>query len=161
MKTKNSITKLMLAGSLSFIISLGCFADNNQQTQPVLSAYLQIKDALVKTDSKAASTAAKSLVALVGEDSDDLSKNLKTNAKQIMESGDIKVQREHFNELSENMYALVKDSSNNDKTLYKQFCLMAFNNTGAFWLATEKEINNPYFGDMMLHCGSVKEELNY
>lgn len=159
MKTKNSITKLMLAGSLSFIISFGCFADKNQQTQSVLSSYLQIKDALVKTDSKAASTAAKNMMAVLGENKDDLSKKLKTNAEQIMESGDIKVQREHFNKLSENMYALVKDSSINDKTLYKQFCPMAFNNTGAFWLATEKEINNPYFGDMMLHCGMVREEL--
>ena len=159
MKTKFSITKVMFATSLSFIISLGCFADNNQQARSVLSAYLQIKDALVKTDSKAASTAAKSLVALVGEDSDDLSKKLKTNAKQIMESTDVAVQRKHFNDLSENMLALVKSSSNNDMPLYKQFCPMAFNNTGAFWLATEKEINNPYFGDMMLHCGMVKEEL--
>jgi hypothetical protein len=26
-------------------------------------------------------------------------------------------------------------------------------------LSAEKEVNNPYFGDMMLHCGSVKETL--
>jgi hypothetical protein len=36
---------------------------------------------------------------------------------------------------------------------------MAFNNEGAYWLSAEKEVNNPYFGDKMLHCGSVKEEL--
>ncbi|MFY0593941.1 MAG: DUF3347 domain-containing protein [Roseivirga sp.] len=37
---------------------------------------------------------------------------------------------------------------------------MAFNNKGAFWLATEKEINNLYFGNLMLHCGSVQETIS-
>ncbi len=156
MNIKNSVSKFMLAIGLSFIISIAGFA---QQTQGILSSYLQIKDALVKTDSKTAGVAAKDLVALVGDKSDDVSKKVKANAKEISESSDIKVQRKHFNDLSQNVYALVKSSSNNDKPVYKQYCPMAFNNTGAYWLASEKEINNPYFGDMMLHCGMVKEEL--
>jgi hypothetical protein len=36
---------------------------------------------------------------------------------------------------------------------------MVNNNQGAFWLSNEKEIKNPYFGDMMLKCGSIKETL--
>jgi hypothetical protein len=36
---------------------------------------------------------------------------------------------------------------------------MANENTGAFWLSNEKEIKNPYFGSMMLKCGSVKETI--
>lgn len=42
---------------------------------------------------------------------------------------------------------------------YRQFCPMAFNNEGAFWLSNSDEILNPYFGDLMLTCGSVEEEL--
>lgn len=156
MNSKNSVSKLMLVASLSFIISIAGFA---QQAQPILASYLQIKDALVKTDSKTASAAAKELVALVADKSDDVSKKIKANATQISESNDVNVQRKHFNDLSQNVYALVKSSSNKEGTIYKQFCPMAFNNTGAFWLAAEKEINNPYFGDKMLHCGMVKEEL--
>lgn len=156
MNIKNPVSKLMLVASLSFIFSISGFA---QQTEGILASYLQIKDALVKTDSKSAGVAAEELVALVGDQSDDVSLKVKANAKEIWETNDIKVQRKHFNDLSQNVYALVKSSSNSDKPVYKQYCPMAFNNTGAFWLAAEKEINNPYFGDMMLHCGMVKEEL--
>jgi len=42
--------------------------------------------------------------------------------------------------------------------LYRQYCPMAFQNKGAYWLSSEKKIMNPYFGDKMLHCGVVKEE---
>jgi Cu(I)/Ag(I) efflux system membrane fusion protein len=37
---------------------------------------------------------------------------------------------------------------------------MANNNNGAIWLSTEKDIKNPYYGDDMLTCGSVIEEIN-
>jgi Cu(I)/Ag(I) efflux system membrane fusion protein len=37
---------------------------------------------------------------------------------------------------------------------------MANNNKGAIWLSAEKNIFNPYFGDSMLRCGSIIEELN-
>jgi hypothetical protein len=43
--------------------------------------------------------------------------------------------------------------------VYKAYCPMANNNQGATWLSDSKEIRNPYFGDKMLKCGSLKEEL--
>jgi hypothetical protein len=36
---------------------------------------------------------------------------------------------------------------------------MAFDDTGATWISYSEEIKNPYFGDQMLHCGTVQEEL--
>jgi len=45
------------------------------------------------------------------------------------------------------------------KTIYVQYCPMAFGNKGADWLAKEEEIRNPYFGDKMMKCGLVKREL--
>ncbi|HEY9117995.1 MAG TPA: efflux RND transporter periplasmic adaptor subunit, partial [Roseivirga sp.] len=41
-------------------------------------------------------------------------------------------------------------------TLYVQFCPMANNDKGATWVSLNEEIVNPYFGDMMLHCGNVE-----
>ena len=46
----------------------------------------------------------------------------------------------------------IKDYQN---TIYIQHCPMADNNKGADWLSLNKAIKNPYFGDKMLHCGSV------
>jgi hypothetical protein len=44
-------------------------------------------------------------------------------------------------------------------TIYKQYCPMAFSNTGAYWLSESKEIRNPYFGDKMLKCGRIVSEI--
>lgn len=43
-----------------------------------------------------------------------------------------------------------------DGPLYKAFCPMAFDNKGAFWLQSGKEIANPYFGHKMLRCGEIR-----
>lgn len=154
MKTRNLISKLMLAASMSFIFTISVQA----QTKTVLLAYLDIKDALVKTNAKDASLAANGLVAILNDKSDELSKKLLTDAKAISANSDVKVQRKHFDMLSQNIYDYIKETGEKDGTVYKQYCPMAFNNSGAYWLAAEKEINNPYFGSMMLHCGSVNEE---
>jgi Cu(I)/Ag(I) efflux system membrane fusion protein len=34
---------------------------------------------------------------------------------------------------------------------------MAFDNRGADWLQNDDQTLNPYFGQMMLKCGGVKE----
>ena len=44
-------------------------------------------------------------------------------------------------------------------TYFVQYCPMAMDNEGADWLSTEEQIRNPYFGDKMMKCGSVKREL--
>jgi hypothetical protein len=126
----------------------------------LVAAYLAMKDALVKTNAKDASSSASILAELLSGKKDELSIKLKSDAEAISKSTDIKIQRKHFSTLSQSMYDFVKASGNKQQGRYKQYCPMAFNNTGAFWLASEKEINNPYFGSMMLRCGVVQESIN-
>ena len=156
---KNNLFKVVLAVDFCLILLSASCTNRVQQPDNVLDTYFQIKDALVETDYNSASSAAEDLLGLLNGKNDDLSLKLKKDASQISKSNDVEFQRKHFNSLSENMYALVKNASGKERTIYQQYCPMAFNNTGAFWLASEKEINNPYFGDKMLHCGMVKEEL--
>ncbi len=151
MKTKSSIYQLILVAVLSIIISI----NTNAQSKSVLSSYLEIKDALVKTDSKAASTAAKDLTELIKSRTDELSKKITDNAIKISESKDVSVQRKSFVFLSVDVYTMIQSSSDREGPVYKQYCPMA----KAYWLAVETEINIPYFGDKMLHCGSVQEKL--
>ena len=42
---------------------------------------------------------------------------------------------------------------------YVMHCPMAFGNRGADWLQRKEELLNPYFGAIMLHCGSVTDVL--
>jgi len=159
MKTNYLIVKLMLIVSAVFILSFSGIVKNGDQSGAVLNAYLKIKDALVKTDAESAGEAAKKLVAVLGDSKDVLLVKIAKSAGEISQTNNVKDQRESFNDLSENVYQLMKGSGDLRIPVYRQYCPMAFNNTGAYWLAAEKEINNPYFGSMMLHCGSVKEEL--
>ena len=43
---------------------------------------------------------------------------------------------------------------------YYQFCPMADNNKGAYWLSKEETILNPYFGKAMHSCGEIKYVIN-
>ena len=44
----------------------------------------------------------------------------------------------------------------NKTPVYIEFCPMANDNKGGYWLSTEEKIQNPYFGKKMLKCGEVK-----
>jgi len=131
----------------------------NSENTKLISAYLEVKDALVKTEASLASTAAATFVNQLKDSEDDLILQMKNDAIAISNSSDIEEQRRHFNTFSQSMYNFVKQAKSENSGLYKQYCPMAFNNTGAFWLASEEEINNPFFGSKMLKCGVVKESL--
>ena len=68
----------------------------------------------------------------------------------------INEQRKHFKQLSNNVSSAVRKFGINEK-VYNQFCPMANNNKGGFWLSKEEQILNPYFGEAMLKCGEVKQ----
>lgn len=78
----------------------------------------------------------------------------------IKESDDIEVQREAFAVYSSSLFFCAKAFGIADQQVYYQYCPMAFDNKGAYWMSTTKEILNPYFGDKMLNCGSNKDGIN-
>jgi Cu(I)/Ag(I) efflux system membrane fusion protein len=85
-----------------------------------------------------------------------LEKEIKSSAKFISETSDIKVQRDHFKHLSSHIINTVQRFGVKEK-VYIEFCPMADNDNGAYWLSKEEQILNPYFGDAMPKCGSVKQ----
>jgi copper chaperone CopZ len=85
-------------------------------------------------------------------------KPLTQNAKAIAGASDVKKQRLAFINLSSDMYELMKNSKV-EEPVYVQFCPMANNGEGAKWLSKESAVKNPYYGSMMLTCGSVKETI--
>ncbi len=46
-----------------------------------------------------------------------------------------------------------------NEKVYVDFCQMANNNVGAYWLSKDKAIRNPYFGADMLSSGSVTDQI--
>jgi copper chaperone CopZ len=142
----------------------------NNQLKPVFDNYFSLKDALVKTDGKAASLIAKDLsVSLNTVKMDELAmdvhlvwmkvmKDLMTGAKNISETQDIKKQRTLFMSLSKNMHDLIKIAKYETPVFY-QFCPMTNDGKGANWLSKEDTIKNPYYGSQMLSCGKTVETI--
>ncbi|WP_296704031.1 DUF3347 domain-containing protein [Algoriphagus sp.] len=129
----------------------------DESVSSLIQAYLSLKDALVQTDGEKAKQAALNLLNSVPEESNETISIIANEAKKISETIETENQRAAFDQLSEQMITLVKNSKLTEGKLYKQYCPMAKNNEGAYWLSTSNEIRNPYFGDKMLKCGSVEE----
>ncbi len=65
--------------------------------------------------------------------------------------------REQFEPLSLTMLGVVDNFGHaSDGPLYRAFCPMAFDNKGAPWLQSDKNIANPYFGAKMPSCGKIE-----
>jgi Cu(I)/Ag(I) efflux system membrane fusion protein len=86
---------------------------------------------------------------------------LKDSLRKIMQSRDIKVQREAFAVFNQVFYQSVKDFGLEGVTTYYQYCPMAVGQKGAFWFSENGDIKNPYFGESMLTCGETKDTLKY
>ena len=122
----------------------------------VMIGYLALKDALVASNAEDAQARAVDLLEMV-----DAIKMpaIQQNVKEMAATAELAVQRTYFDSLSVKLYERVKEYGAPNQTLYKQHCPMAFDNQGAFWLSANREIENPYFGDEMLKCGRVEEEI--
>ena len=81
---------------------------------------------------------------------------IKSSATSISETSDIESQRDLFKHLSSHLINAVQLFGVNEK-VYVEFCPMADNNNGAYWLSKEEKVINPYFGEAMLTCGEVKQ----
>ncbi len=143
----------------------------NASIGTIIESYMHIKNALVIDNSSEAATAAEHLTTEInsmdetGLEADQKSvfsntkEKIKDHAAKISSNADnINKQRESFENLSTNMYSLAKSMSP-DQTIYYTKCPMYNKGKGGFWLSTDKEIKNPYYGSKMVDCGEVIEEL--
>lgn len=132
--------------------------------------YLSVKDALVASDAAQALKNAKSMQQAFGKIDADLLKSdaleqwniysnaLRSSIKDMTETSDLTEMRQALIPLSNELFRSIKSFHPTIKG-YFQYCPMADNNKGAYWISGENDIKNPYFGDAMLTCGEVVEEI--
>jgi hypothetical protein len=142
----------------------------------VLNAYYNLKDAFVASDTmkiNAAGTALKGL--LDGLKLDELKQkdsvafesisgrpgDVASEITGMLGERDLEKKRESFEMISNAFYDMVRSIRPQGVAVYYQYCPMAFNDKGAYWLSNADSIRNPYFGKKMLTCGEVKETLKY
>lgn len=143
-----------------------------KQLASVFTSYIGLKDAFVATDAAKVKTEAattqstlatvdmKLITGAAHNDWMNYLSGLESSLKEIQATDDIEAQRKAFSVLSDNLYKSVKAFGLGGTTAFYEFCPMAFNNEGGFWLSSEEKIRNPYFGDKMMTCGTVKEKLH-
>lgn len=143
------------------------------QLNSVYKDYLTLKNALVTSDPglarKSASAVSSSLdkvdMKLLKGDAHEkwmkVSGQISSSLQKISSSDQIEDQRSAFSPLSDQLYTAVRTFGLSGGTIYRQFCPMAFDNKGAYWLSEKEEIRNPYFGDAMLTCGEVRETIKF
>jgi Cu(I)/Ag(I) efflux system membrane fusion protein len=154
-------------------IKIDVTMDFIMQLNTVFDQYIVLKNAFVESDVKKARQAVQQLqqalskvdMKLLSGDAHnkwmEFSDNLNKEVSTIASSGTLDVQRIAFSGLSEQLYKAIKTFGLMGKTVYYQFCKMANNNNGAYWLSETKEIRNPYYGKKMIDCGETKETMNY
>lgn len=107
--------------------------------------YIHVQEALAADDFKGAK-------GIMSKWLTSASSHVKKWVKKGSEATDIKGLRSAFEPIS--MWVAKQDLP---KGFALAFCPMVNNNKGAHWVQKEGKINNPYFGSMMLRCGSFKK----
>jgi hypothetical protein len=131
------------------LLGVAAFAQN---TDMLVKNYLSVKNALVLSDDKAVAAATTILQKSITDDK-DFGKNtaLKKAVNKLADAKTLEKQRAAFYNVSTIIWKEVKNADKVNQPVYYQYCPMA----DGYWLSTEKNIENPYYGSSMLKCGRV------
>ncbi|MBS9523070.1 DUF3347 domain-containing protein [Litoribacter alkaliphilus] len=137
-----------------------------EQVKAFYSEYLNLKNALVANDKEASDKAVQNLQGLLNNDNFNSMEGRASavvsqmgSSLRSMDGESVEGKREELNTLSMSLFTMLKAADHGVENAHLQYCPMAFNDQGAYWVSDVKEIRNPYFGDKMLKCGSVKESI--
>jgi Cu(I)/Ag(I) efflux system membrane fusion protein len=140
----------------------------------ILQPYLLLQAALAADDDVEAAAAAQAVVAATGRLACDteslppgaaalwerLKAALQAAAGRTAAAEQMAPRRAAFEPLSDNLWNLLARFGTGTQDVVRRFhCPMAFDNDGAYWIQQDTTTANPYYGAMMLRCGSQKEIL--
>jgi hypothetical protein len=149
-------------------------AAGTQLLMAVVNKYYALKNALVATKGDMADSAAimlsmttDSLEVALQKDSANLAAlkpfmdTVISHSMMVSAIKDESCERQRllFGAISSAMFGLLKNAGLKNAGVYREYCPMAFNEKGAYWLSDDTEIKNPYFGKKMMECGEVTDTL--
>lgn len=162
---KNTDTKLRISDQNSpASIKNTLEAPLSAEIDSSLALYLSIKNSLIEGEFDAITEKIDQLSKLINSWVSDATENshtfmfLSQAVQSLAGSTDIITSRINFVAFSRIYIDFIK-TFNNDEKLFVQFCPMANEGKGAYWLSQEEQIKNPYYGAMMLRCGEIIEQI--
>lgn len=132
-------------------------AFENSAFTEIYNAYLDVKASLVNTDKETSATTTRAFLILLKDN--DAYTAIHNATVPFTEATTVKERRVIFEKVSMAMETQIAKEKITSGAVYKQYCPMAFNGKGAYWLSNSNEVRNPYFGDQMLKCGVVEKEI--
>ena len=159
----NHLFKYLSATCLGLFFSVTIATAHSDEFTPafvdtLVPDYLAVQTALAGDDLAAAQAAAGQLVAIAKHGPEFSA--FTTPASQLAQAKDIKAARKQFQTVSMEMQDLVDHVGTTDKVnLFEAHCPMAFDGKGGDWLQADQNLANPYYGAMMLRCGSIKGQV--
>lgn len=143
----------------------------------MLDSYFQLKDQFIKENDTLITKGTEQLITdinaaegVLGELKADSSivstaktytTGIRNELTALKQEKDIEERRKSFQVLSEQLYDLIRTVKYDRAVVYHQYCPMAFNDAGAFWLSNSSDIRNPYLPKKMLICGEVKDSIDF
>jgi len=144
------------------------------QMDKLFMQYIALKEACIEGDE----AKAKSLASIMNQfishkvdisklDNEDFfswgkqQENLSFCLEDIVSNSKMDNARLNFGDMYGPMYKLMTKYGMGSKTIYIQACPMAFDSMGGKWFSLDDNIENPFFGDKMLECGSNTEVVNF
>src|SRR5690606_6747276 len=128
----------------------------NELLAAVYEDYNQLRSHLVNSDAAESQKAGEELAQAIQQA--EAGEAALGAAQKIASTSDLKEQRIAFSDLSAAVESMIEGNLSSGE-VYKQYCPMAFDGEGGYWLSSSKEVRNPYYGDMMLKCGRVDETI--
>ena len=135
---------------LSINKNSGAFNDSYQQ---LMTGYYNLKDALVASDTGKANTASGQLVKyadslkineILGDSTGMIKETAKTfsgtisgSAQALVKETTLDAKRKEFEMISDALWSLTRTVKYDGEKVYYQYCPMAFNNKGAYWLSNQ------------------------
>ncbi|MDA0349920.1 MAG: DUF3347 domain-containing protein [Verrucomicrobia bacterium] len=162
---KSKIITLIIA---TLIASTSLFAHSKaikpEFVDMLLKPYFELQASLANDDLETSKQHSNTFKAMLGhgpsfEDAPSLL-DLQDQATNLADAADISSARTAFLTLSEDLSEMIEHvGTTKTQNIYKMSCPMAFDGKGGAWLQNNEKLVNPYFGAMMLHCGTVDAQL--
>lgn len=143
-----------------------------EQLNGLYEATLPLKEAFVESDLAKVNAEADHVIKALGNVNADLlggeahkiwMENLMDIAhlaSKMKSNTSLEEARKNFALYNKALYRSFKFLGHEGDPIYYQFCPMAFDNKGAYWLSETQEIRNPYLGDKMMTCGSTQDVID-
>lgn len=149
----------------------------NESFSALLQSYYTLKNAFTIADTSKVNSAARQVMqnadglaiseiqgdtsGMIRETAKSFATNISGSAKSISDENNIQDKLRDFNMITDALWSLTRTVKYDGEKVYYQFCPMALDNMGGYWLSGKIDTENPYIRDKSKACTQVNDSLDY